>query len=689
MALYTAQATHFSARTPAAKGSDSIPPPSSPKVARMSHWPRFFRLCSVVGVSLTVILSSHIARAEDYLALEPMTGKQIAIDGMLREWPGGFAQLKGDSGSAGSSALVGYDESFLYFAAKIKDKNIVRTAGGGQGEDRLQLSLYIPAVGARGTTHSIVLYPGVPGKIAALVKVDGQTVSGAEAVENPTADGFLLEAKVPISSLKALKNVRVGLRGVLSYHDASAVGRVRAVERSGKGEGAAMPALTTEPETGLIQALLQPKGLKFKPDREVYGDLAGNSGAECVALHGHFLSIVGPGYKDGKQFYYNELDVESAKQVTHLSLTDFDGDNKDEIVIQKRLGNETKYREVIQVLKIGRDGVPVQVFGHEIAIVTEAGSIVNKLTLTGRGKSARIKIEQGKVKGFDPSNYAEPIIGGSYKSALMPWEAAKSRSFGWEGTAIGQLDEQTWQPKMSAPLARSSSAAHTPTSSSAGSGMTAPPPPRAPNADEMLDRVYALYKQDRGVSRGSKPSFDFVTDVVDDTQMERVLVHDRDLVVFGKGFKKGLSYTYLTIGVKEAGDILSVTSRDVVGDGKAEIIVHAILNAQASKSLGGDIVGRQALFIYKVEGETLKRIFAAETGRSLNENRVLGAVAFLPAGKGLSIELRPLRAIGWTEKNYPFPEDLHPAGGLEPLPLPWGRLGSQRYVFNGNEYVKN
>lgn len=655
----------------------------------MSYWPRFFRLCSAVGVPLALTFFSQIVRADDYLALEPFAGKHVVIDGMLREWPGGFAKLKGASGSSGCSVLVGYDESFLYFAAKIKDKNIVRTQRGSKGEDHLLLSLYVPGINAKATTYAIALFPGVPGKVSALVKVDGQTVSAAEAVENPTADGFLLEAKLPISALKAMKNVRVGMRGVLSYNDASVVGSVRSVERSGPGQGASMPPLTTEPETGLIEALLQPKGLRFQPDREVYGDLTGKGGAERVALYGHFLSIAGPGYKDGKQFYYNELDVESAKQITHLSLLDFDGDNKDEIVLQKVLGSTSKYREVIQVFKLGADGAPIQIFGHEIAIVTEDGSIVNKVTRSGRGKLARIKIEQNKVKGFDASNYAEPTIGGSFTSALMPWDTAKSRSFGWDGSGLGQLDETSWQPKMSAPSGRSSSAVPATNAASADKTATAPPPPRAPNAEEMLDRVYALYKQDRGVSRGSKPSFDFVTDVVDDAQMERVLVHDRDLVVFGKGFKKGLSYTYLTIGVKEMGDVLSVTSRDVVGDGKAEIIVHAVLNAQASKSLGGDIVGRQALFIYKVEGETLKRIFAAETGRSLKGNRILSAVAFMRAGQGLSIELRPLRAIGWTKNTYPFPEDLHPAGGLEPLLLPWGSLGSRKYVFNGSEYLQN
>jgi len=201
----------------------------------------------------------------------------------------------------------------------------------------------------------------------------------------------------------------------------------------------------------------------------------------------------------------------------------------------------------------------------------------------------------------------------------------------------------------------------------------------------MLDRVYALYKKDRGVG-GAKPRFDFVTDVVGDSENERVLIHGRDIVVFGKGFREGQSYTFINVGVKEDKDILHATARDLTGDGKAEIVVRGILKAKASKELGGDTIDRYALFIYMVQGEKLVRIFGAETGRALGSQRILGTVAFTPGKHGLGIELGPGRAIGWTEKDYPFPEDTTPAGGLEPLALPWGSLGARRYSFSGAQY---
>lgn len=618
------------------------------------------------------------ALADNFMAMKSFAGQRISVDGMLREWPGKLDPLKSQADSPSeNTALVGYDERFLYLAAQLDDDTLIRTPAGGQGEDRLVLSLYVPGLAdARGTTHEITVYPGVPGKMPALVKVDGRKDSGSNAVEAPSGNGISLEARIPWTSLAGTEHVRIGLRGVVTYFDASALGRIRAVTATGRGKGRDMPALTTAPETGIIQSLLRPKGLPTTPSREVYGDLTGTGGAEKVALYGHFLSIVGPGYKDGKQFYFNELDVAEAAQVTRLSLVDFSGDNRAEIVLQKRLGTPSSYREVIQVLQLGPQEAPLQVFAHEFAIVSANGEARNEVSLSGRGTSARIVITQGSFSGFEAANYREPKIGGGIESALLPWQEVKSKTYGWKGSGFSLLAEETWEPKMSA-------------ATTSALPVAAPPAPRAPTSDELLDRVYALYKSDRSVPANSKARFDFVTDVAESPEMERVLVHGRDLVVFGKGFKSGLSYTYLTIGVKEPAHILAITTRDLVGDGHAEIIVHALLEAQASESLGGELVERQALLIYKVVGESLQRIFAAETGRGLADNRVLGKVAFVPreTGRGIDIELRSHRALGWTKSSYPFPQDQHTAGGLEPLLLPWGSMTKRHYVFDGSAFI--
>jgi hypothetical protein len=212
---------------------------------------------------------------------------------------------------------------------------------------------------------------------------------------------------------------------------------------------------------------------------------------------------------------------------------------------------------------------PKVVFSHEVAIVTDEGEIRNKLNISEKG----ITIGQGSHKGFDPGEYDEPLPGGGLASALLPWETVKSRSFEWKGGEMEEAGETSWKPKLT-------KGSGNPRRVTRPDGPPPPPPPRPPNADEMLDRVYALYRKDRGA--GGKPRFDFVTDVIGDSQTERVLIHGKDIVVFGKGFREARSYAFINVGVEDSKDIVHATARDMTGDGKAEILVRGVLRAKAA-----------------------------------------------------------------------------------------------------------
>ena len=117
------------------------------------------------------------------------------------------------------------------------------------------------------------------------------------------------------------------------------------------------------------------------------------------------------------------------------------------------------------------------------------------------------------------------------------------------------------------------------------------------------------------------------------------------------------SYVYLSIGVEDPNDITGATAFDVTGDGKAEVIVYGVLRAKASKNMGGKTITRQVMFIYGVRESGIRRLFAAETGRSLDDNAIVGRVRFLPGKKGRVIELGPGHAVGWQQDTYPFPPD--------------------------------
>jgi len=622
--------------------------------------------------------SSWAGRAID---AEPVHGVKIRIDGLLREWPGKLVALADTlKGSASDrdprvSCKIGYDDKHLYVVLKIFDGRIVRTQKAGAGEDHATLKIAFPKTRGGFSQHEIALYPGNPGKVGGVVKVDGRSVPGAKIVEAPVKGGLEVEAQLPWSALPESSRIRVGLRAALSYSDADSPGSVRAVVATGSGRGGALPPLRLAAEQGLDAALIRGKGLSDRPAKVAYGNVAGDAMIERVAVYDNYLTIVGPRYRGGKEFYFGELGISGGKMVTRLTLVDFDGDGLAEIVVQKRMGGSDRFREVLTVLKLGKDGAPWLAFAHEVGIKTPDLEIKNQVKITKR----EIEIAQGDADGVDAGGYSEPLPS-DMPSALLPWQTVGKKTFRWDGKSITSSGETTWTPKMTdggGPRTASRSRSDEP---------AAPPPPRPPSSEELLDRVYALYRKERGVGAG-KPRFDFVTDVAGDRAPERVLIHGKDIVVFGKGYRAGTSYAFITVGVAEPKDILDATARDLTGDGKAEIIVRGVLRAKASKELGGDIVERQALMVYRVRDNGVTRIFGAETGRALGGDRIIGAVALEPAGRGVQIELRPGRSVGWTESTYPFPPDTTTAGGLEPLLLPWGELRKRRYKFDGSAFA--
>jgi hypothetical protein len=642
---------------------------------KSSRLPAFLLIPALALVSTSAVAGGRTISAE------PVDDVKIRIDGDLREWPNKMTDLgetlegKPSGGDPRVAATVAYDENSLYVVLKVFDQKIVRTAAAGQNEDHATLFLNFP----KGQTYAIELYPGQPGKVAGAIKVKGASVNGAKIVEAPTDKGLSVEAQIPWTAFPEAARTRIGLRATITYADADAAGNVKAIIGTSQARsGKAMPPLLMANEQGLQESIIQAKGLPPSPAREAFGNVSGDSMVERVAVWGGNLVIIGPHFRGGKEFYFADLGVADAGQVERLELIDFDADGHDEVVVQKKVGGSDKYRQVLTVIKVGRDDQPFLAFAHEVGIKTNDGEIKNKVKLSKTG----IEIAQGESEGFEPGSFSEAQPG-DMGATLLPWESVGSRTFVWKGKGFESSGETAFTPKGGAG-APAGGGKKKPKARPTSDEPPAPPAPRPPTSDELLDRVYALYKKDRGVS--GKPSFDFVTDVAGDRGPERVLIHGKDMVVFGKGFREGLSYAFIAVGVADPKDILDATARDLTGDGKAEIIVRAVLHAKASKALGGDTVDRHALMVYAVQGDGLVRIFGAETGRSLGKDQIIGAVSFVPARRGFDLELRPSRAIGWTEQTYPFPVDTTAAGGREPLLLPWSG-GSRKYHYDGKSFA--
>jgi hypothetical protein len=628
--------------------------------------PALLRL-SCAAAALTFALAPRVASAEGTsLRANLVEAKSIKLDGVPKEWSAlsalGFA-VKGRPTKADLEAHAGiaYDASNVYIAADVTDD--VLRAGG----DHLQIVLGFPG----GNVDEVDLYPGDPGKTPGSAKTKDGAAITARVVEAPRSGGWSLEASIPWSAFPQAKLVRVGLRGAIFVHDADSSATVKSIVGTAPSPAyASLPSINTESEQSLFDGLIHEKSLRGAPRYNLLADVAGDAMKERVLVFDRWLVVLGSSFRKGSEYYYGDLGV-AGDQIPSCEVRDLTGDGQSEIILRKRFVSGSRTREMVQVMSFGAGEVPLPIFQHELSVSTDQGSVADDLTFTTDGGKTAIKITPGKVTGFNAGNYREPTET-TYDPVLLPWGAVASRTYKFNGKEFSKSAEE----KQSASAAPASAAAM-------DAALPKAPPP--PSAGELLDKVYDLYKRDRGVS--GRPRFDFAADLAGDKQVERVLLHDRDLVIFGKGYKGGTGYTFLTLSpFAAASDILDVSARDVTGDGKVEILVKGVIHAGAPRDAGGGTVDREVVMIYQMASDGLKRIFSAEIARSIGRKRVSGTIGF--GGKGDEIELAPGKAVDWTEKTYPFNQDPSAVGGIEPLILPWSGARAVRYRWAGGAFSR-
>ncbi len=594
--------------------------------------------------------------------------KLPSLDGVPGEWPrelGKLGATKGTPSAADLSgkAAVAYDDKDVYIAVDVTDD----TFKGGPGGDRVDVVLVIG-----GASTTVTLIPGLPGKSAGKATVAGSDVKGAKVVEAPRKGGWTLEAKVPWSAFDGASTLRVGMRGGVFVHDVDS-GGVDAVIGTHSSQSS-LPAVLTTPEQALEDGLIRDKKLSSTPSFQGTANVVGDAMRERVLVYDRYLVVLGPTFRKGKEYYFADMSVSGASmRVLGLELREMDGDGRSDIVFRKRFtktGQKTS-RDVLQVQTFGSGDTPELVFIHEIGITNPKGSVTNDVSFATEGSGQSITIRPGSAKGFDESTYDEATEA-SYDPVLLPWGTIESQTYKWKGKGFSKASEKT----------RTKPAA----SASSSDGPKPTPPAAAPPAAPDTAKVYALYKKDRGITTAAR--FDVSGDVEGDAKIERVVVHDAkapELAVFGPGHKKGAGYSFTTLPFASGSDVKSVSLRDATGDKKSELVVRGSLKAKGPKN---EEVIREIELVYRVSADGIRRVFAAEVGRSIGNSKIVGAIAYEPQKSLFTIRLASNKAVGFTKQNYPFNQDTSAVGGIEPLLLPWSDVKSLRYKWTGSGFEK-
>ncbi len=608
----------------------------------------------------------------------------VKIDGVLKEWPRRAAvpHLRGATDGVTFSVALQYDDARLYVAGEVEDPNYVRTARFSELEDHASLSLAFPGAAGKYRVHELGLFAGKPGETAGSVRhlsgpERGREVAGARIVEAPQSRGYSFEAQIPWSTFPEAHTLRVGLRGALRYHDGDGASE-RGVLATSAGDAQSpslLSPLPTAPEQAVVEGLLQPRGAAAEVPRiDVFADVAGDAMKERVSVFQRYITICGPGYRSGKQFFYRELSGE----VLRVEARDLGrpsgpqrGQEKEALLLRRRVSGGGRSRESLEVWMIGANDEPQTIFAHEIAVTNGPRGVANAVRV-GRGE-IEVSVEPASG-GWDASSYHE-ATSSDMEPVLLPWGTVKSRLYRLEGTRFERASEVI----QAGDRATAKLEAPPPVPSIPRD----PPTPPVHRGGDLSQLVLEQYQRDQGVAAGARPKVDLQVQVSGDARPERVLLVGRDLVVLGPGYKGGNQYSFARLGEFAAPeDITELTARDITGDGIAELVVRGKVKLSPT-------VDSEVLLVYSASSERVVRLLSVETAREAQGGRVQGLVQFVPGrgGHGFEIDVRPGIVRGWTEKTCPFGES-EPSASSVPVLLPWGKLKNLRYTWNGTAFAR-
>jgi hypothetical protein len=591
-----------------------------------------------------------------------MVDGKVKVDGVIKEWQ---ALSKANVGAAGepkaeASFAIQYDATNMYLAGDVSGLQ-KRTAAFADKEDKVTLVLAFPD-GRGFSVQRVELLPGKPGESPGSVRLGkGREVSGAKLVEAPRDGGYTFEAAIPWAALGSKEPL--GLRALIRFERGSTS---LATGEGSESKPASLPALLTEPEIAVAEGLLNPKGLSQKaPSFDVIADVAGGDGPERIAAYDNFITVCGPKYREGKQFFFRDV----GGSVVGLEAKQVLGQKHHDLIVRKRISTGNSARDVVEIWSFQGDE-PQTVFAHELAIVQGDRKLLNSV----RFKKDKLEVSVDPASNWDRANFNEPRNNDAI-SLILPWQTPKSQTFAISG---GKIVAEGAAPK---------DPEGTPTKPDGAGPDRKPEPrdlptPKVAAGGDLGQKLFAEFKRSRGHADTVTAKADLSVSVAEDPRPERVVLMDRDLVVFGPGFREGTRYEFLTLGQFEKGsDIGELTAKDLNGDGAAELILKGTRHAKTST----DTVDIDVVFIYSVTKDGIKRIFAAETARAIGAKRIQGVFQLVPAGKSFEIDLQAGTAKGFDKKSYPFQEETQ-VDGIEAVLLPWGQVKARRFAWDGTRF---
>lgn len=655
--------------------------------------------CSLVrALALATLTFSGVAYADTVpIELVARGQNRITMDGILGDWRrftelvavDETAQVVTGQGawSGPADASFGFafvrDEHVLYFAAEVRDDQIVRSREHRANDDALIVTLSVNASNNRALTYEFAVYPGEPGNYGGAVRFRAGragAVPGAQVVESPLrgGGGYTIEVSIPWSSLPGLSNALGSLRGRVAYQDSDrhATPAIETLLASGPGD-AQHPAQLA-PAAGTSGASAADMLAEFQRTHDLVGaepfmdrsaNFAGDAQLERLVVLPHYVLAMGPGIAGGTRYAFFEFPMRSRDDVLEVTARDLTGDGRQELILRLRVENNGMTRELLYVYGAPSGDHLERLFAQELRRTQGNNDVQNRATYENGG---RIRVTFQSAAGFTQANYPRVVENG-VNPPLLPWSANRVVVYRWSDDNQ-RFDEERAEPNPNA----------------ARSGESAPAPASAPTSPTMvqapdLTALLRLFRTQRNIPENVRPSFSVQANVAGDATPETVQIVSRYLLVMGPRFMNGRSFYNVELPVANDADVLSLSFADVTDDGRMEALVRVRRVGQAQVRGQTLDVTREYVLAYSIDDVHRGRVFGAEVSRRVGNDAITNVVQIPQRGRNAELVIDAGQARGWSQQSYPFRDA--PQQGFAPILLPWDARRRVTYRWNGTALV--
>jgi hypothetical protein len=376
-----------------------------------------------------------------------------------------------------------------------------------------------------------------------------------------------------------------------------------------------------------------------------------------VVIVDKFVLVYGKHFKEGQSYAFFALPYSVGGGLVSAELIDLTDDRRAELLTRVRQSNALGARVIASVLALNEDQI-APLLSLELKKETRAGFIENELGIDKKARPKLLSLTVGRWQGLSAENYREDPASDAVP-ILLPWGELEAQSYAWQDGKFARVAQREKKRAAPSDSLRLSPAAQAPTNARA-------PEPSASTGDALADLVLAVA---RGSAAKGAVRFKQEANMVGGAQRELAFVHQRRVVLSGADLGAAGSYLAYGLPLRADEDLLSLTSADLGGDGKDELLARY-------RQVSPDGVGHELLVVLSASASGDARGFhpllVAEVGRRQGDKAVLNQVQ-VSAGVLL---IAPAKPEGYTRDSYPFNND--PMPGIERLLLPW-LDGARRY----------